>query len=909
MSEKPQFSDYRTNEQLDDSTNDSDLCTSFLEAEDTNLSASVPVTVESQSDNKLVPSETPIDGVRALTPHPSASCSHSVAPVSSTAAHPQSHPLPGSSDSLCTDLSRLFSESGISKDTDRPASQDISNVFLKTGLNTHNPPYSSPSVKYEQGQYKFRTPSPVRRSFPPAVIRSHPQAVLPSVESLLNARPAPSQAQLRRHPVRTQRRPSPIARHTGYQPRPRRKLFNMAPTMLADHKLEFFTDGTEPDDLPKLPPFEWDDHKIDDKPSASLSYKQHLVSQLQSFYDQYEPLLEEVKFSMKDKLSDVQKSHLLFQRARLHTLWHKIRSLIPKVTDIISVQAKNRPTLEDFPDPQAPNPLDYSSMTDYMRHNLTKHDGSPRPLREIWDKLRLFAIEQNISHKSFVTALLSCVTDDVYLFINEYKDLELKKLAKRLANRFVTEQPLLDATNELHAFTRRHNEPLRQSVARLQALVDKVLITHPPAEREVLREHHTISHLRNMIAPKTKASLDARIAEYQTQGLRLKLDDMIKFCSQEEAKSGLPSSDLANPVSLYHVGTTPVYPQAPAAPPTVAETQPFQELSTKVDQIVQNFDHKVDQLTDLISDMSAANAQFCQSLTLGDRYEYEDENDLEVNALTRSNYRQNPQQDAKALTKPVQNTTTTRNRANMQRQNSKNRRDQHTNKLRNIQDNIATQANSIPPQPLTRKAEGVHRSPSSENRPPSRPDTPGTSAQAERGRPRNRQSDAGQVAQRYPSFARDILQYPVTEPKPVPAQLTPADYYKQKSDALQAHLQQPRNRPPSRPPSQHRTPLPPDPDFAQAPTQPAPKYDPRKQTQSLPPGPAPMTTSAYHYPNAPTVVQTYDNTSVTINSPCSFCHSPVPHAIEDCYALKAAFQRLAAKDRERSANKHKPPEN
>ena len=264
MSDKPQFSDYRTNEQLEDSTNASDLGTSLLEAEDINLSASVPVTAESQSDTKLVSvlSETPIDGASANTPHPSASCSHSVAPVSSSTANSQSHPLFGSSDSLCTDLSKLFTESGASNNSDRPASQDISNDFLKTGLNTHDPPYSSPSVKYEQGQYKFHTPSPVRRSFPPAVTRSHPQAVLPSVESLLNARPPPTQAQLRRHQVRTQRRPSPVARPAGYQPRPRRKLFNMAPPVLADHKLEFFTNGT----LPKLPPFGWDDHKINDKP-------------------------------------------------------------------------------------------------------------------------------------------------------------------------------------------------------------------------------------------------------------------------------------------------------------------------------------------------------------------------------------------------------------------------------------------------------------------------------------------------------------------------------------------------------------------------------------------------------------------------------------------------------------------
>ena len=713
MSDNSKFTEYRDDEKLDDSTADSEHQTSFVEqhpisdASTKQLSPSVTAALEQCSVKDITPTTSssasgPVHDSQVSVTAGASSLPISVDSPPAAKARPQSDPFHSHLDSPSADLSKFFRtpSSSPGPPASRPSSQDIDGVFHKTGLAGHTPPYSSPSVLYQNGHYVFQTPTrPTTR--PPFVPRSvplrPPTLVLPNVEQLLNSRVPPTEQQLRAciQPIRHTRAPRASPPNFTSHARFRRRLFIMDAEVPQDHAVTVFTDGDESKNIPSLPPFPFDDHKIDESPSASVSYKQHLVSQLQSIYDQYDTLKLTITLTMAKGVEDAQKPALANQRTRLHTLWHKARTLVPKIKDIIAVQAKNRPSLEVFPDPPSPDPIDYSSMTDFMKNNLTKPDGSARPLREIWEKLRLYAIDQNVSHESFKTALLSCVTDDVYMFLKEYKDLPLAKLAKRLANRFVTEQPLLDATNALHAFSRAQNEPLRQSVARLQALVDRVLITHPPQERDVLREHHTIHHLRNMIAPKTRKFLDSKIAEYQTQGLRLKLDDMIKFCSQEESRSGLPSTDLANPVSLYHVDTPAPYPPAPDP-----ADQTYNDLSHKVDQVALTLDHKVDQLTDLVLDMSQANVKLCQSLSLVDHTE----DDPEVNALTRGQYRNQPRTDAKTLTKPSEPTNTTRNRANQQRQNSRNRRDQQTGRLRNISDNIATQANSIPSHPLTKKA-------------------------------------------------------------------------------------------------------------------------------------------------------------------------------------------------------------
>ena len=87
-----------------------------------------------------------------------------------------------------------------------------------------------------------------------------------------------------------------------------------------------------------------------------------------------------------------------------------------------------------------------------------------------------------LSHSDFKLALMSCTTGKVYEYISEYRDLPLAELAVKFADCFVMEQPKSNETQALNSFSRKHNEPLRQAVARLQSLVDKALMACPVAK-------------------------------------------------------------------------------------------------------------------------------------------------------------------------------------------------------------------------------------------------------------------------------------------------------------------------------------------------------------------------------------------------------------------------------------------
>ena len=185
---------------------------------------------------------------------------------------------------------------------------------------------------------------------------------------------------------------------------------------------------------------------------------------------------------------------------------------------------------------------------------------------------------------------------------------------------------------------------------------------------------------------------------------------------------------------------------------------------------------RVDQIAELVQDMSEVNLAFVHGVT---EPSFEDSDDCEVNVPTRNQYKQNPRTDAKTLSKPEPGTSNRQRNAARQQD----RRAQYTGRFRNMADNIANQAAAqarpnARPEPAPRPSTGTTST--GEPRPPSptptgRPPTP--RPQDERGRPSNR-DDCAQVAQRYPSYAREVLQYQV--PEPANDILSPADYYKKR---------------------------------------------------------------------------------------------------------------------------------
>ena len=802
-------------------------------------------------------------------------------------------------DRLLTGVSLNQASSSCSTPPPPPSSEDrltasslsINNVLTGVGLHHHRPPYSSPSVQYSpaRGQFSFspsnrgRAPSAGPIAGPCRPYRPPQTQVVPYVS------PSAHLAQYLQIVF-----PPPQARRNK---RPKRK---MAPINMPElTEAQFLVVDS---DIPELPVFPFLEHSAEKQPSAHITLKQHLVTQLQMQYESYNAItlqVKQIQRTPRANRDNTEKEILITARRRLYKLYKGIRDSMPQLEHIVEVQSRDQPTLSLYEQDDAANlqPLRISEVKEFMQNTST---GPQRPLREIWNKLKIYAEMNHISHDDFKLALMSCTTAEVFEYISEYRDLPLAELAVKLADRFVTEQPISDATQALNSFSRKHNEPLRQAVARLQALVDKALMAFPVAKREVLREHHTTHHLRAMITPKTRRMLDSKASEYRLQGLPLSLDDMVKIAVQEESRSGMPTADMSNPVSLYNIETDTMA----SPPPNIVTKDQVQSqidtslvpLMSKVDSMSQHFDTKVDQIAELVQDMSEVNLAFVHGVT---EPSFEDSDDCEVNVLTRNQYKQNPRTDAKTLTKPEIGTPNRQRNAARQQD----RRAQYTGRFRNIADNIATQAAAqARPNARTEPAPRPPTGPTSTggSRPPSpaptgRPPTP--RSQDERGRPRNR-DDRAQVAQRYPSYAREVLQYQV--PEPANDTLSPADYYKGKAQALQRQMQQSRQASQPRPMpdlAPQQTPLPRDNEWDSRKRPHSGHRPPQHETQYQHPliPQRHVHDKPYFMPPGPTVVHTYDNTHVSINAPCVYCHSPIPHQLEDCYSLRPVLKKLSEK--------------
>ena len=870
MSDLPDFSNYRSNENKADSSLNSTLTLGDdfdLDSSDTTVrplhstSRSSSITAADPLDSSSLNLEQLFTGV-------------SLNRASSACATPPPPP---------TQADRLTA-----------SSLSINNVLTGVGLHRHRPPYSSPSVRFSPARNQYSFSSPNRGRAPSAGPTSGPCRSYrpPQTQVVPYVSPSAHLAQYLQIVF-----PPPQARRNN---RPKRK---MAPINMPElTEAQFLVVDS---DIPELPAFPFLEHSAEKQPSAHITLKQHLVTQLQMQYESYNAITLQVKQIQRTPQADrdaTENEILTTARRRLFKLYKGIRDSMPQLEHIVEVQSRDQPTLSLYEQDVAANlqPLRISEVKEFMQNTST---GPQRPLREIWNKLKIYAEMNHISHDDFKLALMSCTTAEVFEYISEYRDLPLAELAVKLADRFVTEQPISDANQALNTFSRKHNEPLRQAVARLQSLVDKALMAFPIAKREVLREHHTTHHLRAMITPKTRRLLDTKASEYRLQGLPLSLDDMIKIAVQEESRSGMPTADMSNPVSLYNIETS----NLSAPPPNFLTHDQIQSqidtsivpLVSKIDNMSQNFDSKVDQIADLVHDMSEINL----ALVTGDTEPPLDDNEeSEINMLTRSQYRQNPRTDAKTLTKPEPgNPLRQRNSARQQ-----DRRAQYTGRFRNIADNIATQAAAqARPPPRTEPAPRAPSGPTSASgSTPSRPSSPAPSSrpttprpQDDRGRPRTR-DDRAQVAQRYPSYAREVLQYRV--PEPPRETLSPADYYKSKAQALQDQLRnsrqpsQPRNPSDSRP---QQTPLPRDSEWDSRKRPHSghrqPQHEPQYQHPLIPH--RHVHDKPYFMPPGPTVLHTYDNTHVSINAPCVYCHSPVPHQLEDCYSLRPVLKQLSEK--------------
>lgn len=778
-------------------------------------------------------------------------------------------------------------------------------------------------------------------------------------------------------------------------PRPKRLARNMAQPQ--QQQLDFLTPDAP---LIPLPPFPYDFAELKAEETANITPKQLKIQKLQAHYNAYQnisDIIEQAELTPAAQRNQQKTNFIVNKRHQLREAYQYFLRIKADIDNIISIQDKLKPALHLYPDPINPDPLRMSDMKEFM--NATLRSGNKPCLREIWKKLRLYAETNNISHESFRLALFACLTGDTLEYALEYRQQPMPEFAKKMANRFIVENTVTDATHSLDNFSRKLNEPIRQAVARLQSFIDKALLTHPLDQRDTVRDFLTKRQIRSMVTPTCRSFLDSKEAEYRGQGLRMQLPTLIQFAHEEEQRSGMPQSTMSNPVTLYNLES-----QAPFESPAEKDSR-IDQLSNRVEQLTAMHNSKIDQLTSLIETMAVNNAQSHQpyapynpndEYTFDGASQFEPLYDHNVNVLTRANMRANPQQSAKVLTKPSNAPPTPSERMAARRQQTQNKRAQYADRNRNLAD--TEQA------PVDNRI--LHRSDAvPQQRPPIDP-AQVPLPETDRSRPRNRSQTP--ITTRYPSYSREVLQYPVPEPRPSPATLSPADYYKEKAQRLAEALARKRQSP--SPPRrdrarsksydprmsrdrQDREPTrnqrdsqrgrsdrdqsrnqpnhniqrdqndydrPPSPTFPSRIRQPSNSY-PRDQSrprdnvteynsraplvrQPIPSnpitrerrqdyGPPSWDTDPpdysnfqnirqrqrpYHdpnhdhpdtpypgckYPHGPTVLHTHDNTQISINNPCQFCHSPIKHDLENCYSLQNIVRKLAQRPND------KPSEN
>jgi hypothetical protein len=359
-------------------------------------------------------------------------------------------------------------------------------------------------------------------------------------------------------------------------------------------------------DIPDLPRYPY--YKVD-LMGLTNTNKANKIQKLQNQYDTYHTLRNSIRLQEynNDKVQDQKIIEFIqHDRNRLYTIRLAIDATYKQLEQIDEIQEKITPILKVYTEAKQTKALNMTDMKEFMTQTmdtLTSEDES-KALQEIWTKLSIYAKENNLSYKSFKTALISCTTGEVMQFISDnYDDLTLVELSKQLADRFVTGATLTEATYNLEHFKRKLNEPITQAVARLQSYLRKALITHTEEEKKNITRYVTISKIKDMVAPKTKQLLDQKEQEAILNGSQLYEKDYIKYAESEERRSGRPKSQIDSPVTINN-----------------AETQHF-------DEKLSEFDSKLEKVTDILETFLLSKSN--------------EDSEIDVNIATKSTYAAN----------------------------------------------------------------------------------------------------------------------------------------------------------------------------------------------------------------------------------------------------------------------------
>ena len=232
----------------------------------------------------------------------------------------------------------------------------------------------------------------------------------------------------------------------------------------------------------------------------------------------------------------------------------EITQLTADLTRILQVKEAQVPTLK-IP-PIARNAINKLEIKEVIAAVGIPRDRetTAASLEQVWNSLAAYAEHKGVSHRVFKQALDFVLGEEHHKYYINYQDLEIKDIAKKLANRFLSENKLSKATHEIDVFERLPGENLRNAVARLSANLDQVLILHPADQRETMRETLLKQKIREMATDPAKAVIDKYIANTTTQGLNTKSETLLFKAEAEERRLATTSTRKLN---LFNTTTVP----------------------------------------------------------------------------------------------------------------------------------------------------------------------------------------------------------------------------------------------------------------------------------------------------------------------------------------------------------------
>ena len=336
--------------------------------------------------------------------------------------------------------------------------------------------------------------------------------------------------------------------------------------------------------LPELPPFPYDNDSS--KAWSKPSPKQLAIKHLKANYEAYEAQTNRIHGLELIKKSGARCDEYtsLIEKARetLVELNGDILSTSAEIHNISTLEKAFKPHLEvppDYPEgytrqgnPILPKPHDVKS---FMQASGTR----PSDLKNIWNKLLVYAKATRLCHDAFRSSLISCTTGEVFQFICDNVDLKLPELASALAERFLTETSFSKAIADLKSFTRKANENIYSCTARLQSSLSQASIIYPEKERPVATDLIFRIMLRELVSKDTKTIMEKKEQKALRSGIRLSQPELISIVQDLERETGPPKTITTTTINLNTMeDVTPTM-------DTSVHDDKIEELSAKLDNL------------------------------------------------------------------------------------------------------------------------------------------------------------------------------------------------------------------------------------------------------------------------------------------------------------------------------------